>query len=42
MKARAETVIVGGVQAGLALSWHLRRLGREHVILDRGRIGEHG
>jgi putative flavoprotein involved in K+ transport len=37
---RLETVIVGGGQAGLALSWHLSRLGREHVILERCRIGE--
>jgi putative flavoprotein involved in K+ transport len=35
-----ETVIVGGGQAGLALSYHLRRLGREHVVLERGRLAE--
>jgi putative flavoprotein involved in K+ transport len=35
-----ETVIVGGGQAGLALSYHLRALGREHVILERGRVAE--
>ena len=35
-----ETVVVGGGQAGLSASWHLRRSGREHVVLDRGRIGD--
>jgi putative flavoprotein involved in K+ transport len=35
-----ETVIVGGGQAGLALSYHLRALGREHLILERGRVAE--
>jgi putative flavoprotein involved in K+ transport len=35
-----ETVIVGGGQAGLSLSYHLAGLGRPHIILERGRIGE--
>ena len=35
-----ETLIVGAGQAGLALSWHLTRAGHEHVVLERGRIGE--
>ena len=35
-----ETVIVGGGQAGLALSYYLSQLGREHVILERGRVAE--
>ena len=35
-----ETVVVGGGQAGLALSRHLRSRGRPHVVLERGRIGE--
>jgi putative flavoprotein involved in K+ transport len=30
-----ETVVVGAGQAGLIMSWHLRRAGREHVLLDR-------
>jgi putative flavoprotein involved in K+ transport len=37
---RTETVIVGAGQAGLSLSRYLTRLGRPHVVLDRGRIGE--
>jgi putative flavoprotein involved in K+ transport len=35
-----ETVIVGGGQAGLALSHELRRAGREHFVLERGRTVE--
>lgn len=35
-----ETLVVGGGQAGLALSWHLRARGREHLILERGRLAE--
>jgi len=37
---RVETLIVGGGQAGLAMSEHLRRRGREHLILERHRIVE--
>ena len=40
MSERHETVIVGGGQAGLAMSHHLGRLGRPHVILERGRVAE--
>ncbi len=40
MVTRHETVIVGGGHAGLALSYHLGRLGRPHVILERGRVAE--
>lgn len=30
-----ETIIVGGGQAGLAVSYHLKQLGREHVIFEQ-------
>jgi putative flavoprotein involved in K+ transport len=40
MSERHETVIVGCGQAGLAMSYHLSRLGRPHVILERARVGE--
>jgi putative flavoprotein involved in K+ transport len=33
-------VIVGGGQAGLATSYYLGQLGREHVILERQRVAE--
>ena len=33
-------MIVGGGHAGLAMSHHLGRLGRPHVILERGRVAE--
>jgi putative flavoprotein involved in K+ transport len=35
-----QTVVVGGGQAGLALSHWLGRLGHEHVVLERGRVGQ--
>ena len=35
-----DTVVVGAGQAGLALSHHLSRAGHEHVLLERGRVGQ--
>jgi putative flavoprotein involved in K+ transport len=36
-----ETVVIGGGQAGLAVGYHLQRLGRPFVILDEGdRVGD--
>lgn len=35
-----ETVVIGGGQAGLSLSRRLTDLGREHVVLERGRVAE--
>jgi putative flavoprotein involved in K+ transport len=32
---RVETVVVGGGQAGLATSYHLKRRGCEHVVLEQ-------
>ena len=40
MTETIDTVVIGGGQAGLAMSYHLRRLGREHVILERARVAE--
>ncbi len=37
---RIDTVVVGGGQAGLAMSRCLTAHGIEHVVLERGRIGE--
>ncbi len=36
-----ETVIVGGGQAGLAASYHLKQLGREHIIFEASDIPAH-
>jgi putative flavoprotein involved in K+ transport len=35
-----DTVVVGAGQAGLAASRELTRLGHEHVVLDRGTVGD--
>lgn len=35
-----DTVVIGGGQAGLAMSLSLSRRGIEHVVLERGRVAE--
>ena len=40
MNTLLDTIVVGGGQAGLSVSWHLTQAGKEHVILDRGKIGD--
>jgi putative flavoprotein involved in K+ transport len=40
MRTHVETLIIGAGQAGLALSHHLTAAGRDHLLLDRGRVGE--
>jgi putative flavoprotein involved in K+ transport len=37
---QVDTLVVGGGQAGLAVSHELTRHGVEHVVLERGRIGQ--
>ncbi|HET7045498.1 MAG TPA: NAD(P)-binding domain-containing protein [Gaiellaceae bacterium] len=37
---RIDTLIVGAGQAGVALSHHLAAAGEEHVLLERGRVGQ--
>ncbi|MEJ8810214.1 NAD(P)-binding domain-containing protein [Variovorax ureilyticus] len=37
---RVETLVIGGGQAGLAMSYHLGRLGGEHLVLERGEVAE--
>jgi putative flavoprotein involved in K+ transport len=34
-----EVVVVGGGQAGLVMSWHLRQRGVDHVVLERAPVG---
>jgi putative flavoprotein involved in K+ transport len=40
MHGSIETVVIGGGQAGLAMSHFLRQQGREHVVLERRRTAE--
>jgi putative flavoprotein involved in K+ transport len=40
MAEHVETVIVGGGHSGLAMSYWLSQTGREHLVLERGRIAE--
>jgi len=37
--AHHSVIIVGGGQAGLSLSWHLKDLGIDHVVLEKHRAG---
>ena len=37
---KVETVIIGGGHAGLTMSYYLSQLGREHLVLERGRVAE--
>jgi len=40
VREQIDTVIIGGGQAGLAMSYYLGLFGREHIILERQRIAE--
>ena len=40
MPEQHDVVVIGGGQAGLAMSSVLQQRGREHVVLERRRIGE--
>ena len=37
---QVETLIIGGGQAGLAMSHRLKQRGRAHLVLERHRIAE--
>ena len=37
---QVETVIIGGGQSGLAMSYCLSQLGREHLVLEQARVAE--
>jgi putative flavoprotein involved in K+ transport len=40
MRERHDIVVIGGGQAGLAISYLLRQRGRQHLILERHRVAE--
>src|SRR5262245_52864895 len=40
MTGKIDTIVVGGGQAGLAMSHALSRSGREHIVIERSRIAE--
>src|SRR4051794_34966787 len=35
-----DTLVIGGGQAGLAVSWHLTRCGVDHEVLERGTVAQ--
>ena len=37
---QVEALVIGGGSAGLAVSHELERRGVDHVVLERGRIGQ--
>ena len=40
MTHRIDTVVIGGGQAGLSLSYYLTQQGRDHVVLEKDRYAE--
>ena len=40
MNEKIDTVIIGAGHAGLTMSYFLSQRGLEHVIVERGRVGE--
>lgn len=40
MREQQDIVVIGGGQSGLAMSRVLQQQGRDHVVLERGRVGE--
>jgi putative flavoprotein involved in K+ transport len=40
MVEKVDTIVIGGGQAGLSVSWHLTKSHREHLLLDRGNVGD--
>ncbi|GAN78041.1 flavin-containing monooxygenase [Acidisphaera rubrifaciens HS-AP3] len=37
-RRQVEVVVVGGSQSGLAMSWHLKQRGIEHVVFEKHRV----
>ena len=40
MVDQVDTIVIGGGQAGLSASWHLTKSQREHLVFDRGNVGD--
>jgi putative flavoprotein involved in K+ transport len=40
MAERVDTIVIGAGQAGLAVSYYLTQQGRQHLVLERDRVGE--
>jgi NADPH-dependent 2,4-dienoyl-CoA reductase/sulfur reductase-like enzyme len=40
MVERYDVIVIGAGQAGLAMTWQLRERSEEHVVLERGQVGE--
>ena len=40
MESFHDTIVVGGGQAGLSVSWHLKQAGKDHLVLDRGKVAD--
>src|SRR6056297_3537463 len=40
MPETVDTVVIGAGQAGLCASYELRRRGRDHLVLEKGRVAE--
>jgi putative flavoprotein involved in K+ transport len=38
-RAHFPVAVIGGGQAGLSMSWHLRQRGVDHVVIERDRVG---
>src|ERR1700712_4007215 len=38
-KSHHAVAVIGGGQAGLSMSWHLRQRAVDHVVLERDRVG---
>jgi putative flavoprotein involved in K+ transport len=40
MTERVDTIVIGAGHAGLSTSYHLARRGRDHIVLERGRVAD--
>ena len=40
MTEKLNVAVIGAGQAGLSVSWYLKRAGIEHAVLEAGRVGE--